>query len=78
MNEEEPMPYKVQGNKVLHEKNGKWSVKQTCKSPAAAKAAVRLLYAVEKGSLKHVKGKKRLVRRTSSNNSNKFREHSWR
>ena len=77
MNEEEPMPYKVQGNKVLHEKNGKWSVKQTCKSPAAAKAAVRLLYAVEKGSLKHVKGKKRLVR-TSSNKSNKFREHSWR
>lgn len=43
------MPYKVSGSTVYHRKNGKWSVKQKCKSPAAAKAAVRLLYGIENG-----------------------------
>jgi len=42
------MPYKVEGNKVLHEKNGKWEVKQTCGSHEAAIRAMRLLYAIEK------------------------------
>ena len=41
------MPYKRQANKVLHKKGGRWSVKQTCKSPAAAEAAIRLLRGVE-------------------------------
>jgi len=43
------MPYKRQGNKVLHYKNGKWSVKQTCSSPEAAKKAIRLLQAIKHG-----------------------------
>lgn len=43
------MPYRVVGNKVLHQKGGKWSIKQTCKSNANAKAAVRLLRGVEHG-----------------------------
>ena len=42
-------PYKVLGNKVMHQKGGKWSIKQTCKSNANAKAAVRLLRGVEHG-----------------------------
>ncbi len=41
------MPYKREGNKVLHLKGGKWSVKQVCKSAANAAAAIRLLYAKE-------------------------------
>lgn len=44
------MPYKVVGNKVMHKKGGKWKVKQTCKSPAAARAAVRLLHMKGYGS----------------------------
>lgn len=43
------MPYKVQGNRVLHFKGGKWKVKQTCRSNAAAKSALRLLQGVEHG-----------------------------
>lgn len=43
------MPYKIRGSNVLHYKNGKWSVKQHCKSPAAAKRAKRLLDAVDHG-----------------------------
>jgi len=43
------MPYKIEGNKVLHFKNGKWSVKQTCSSHGAAEAAMRLLQGVEHG-----------------------------
>lgn len=43
------MPYKVVGNKVMHQKGGKWSVKQTCTSPANAKSAMRLLQGIEHG-----------------------------
>lgn len=43
------MPYKVVGSKVMHQKGGKWSIKQRCTSPANAKAAVRLLRGVEHG-----------------------------
>jgi Zn/Cd-binding protein ZinT len=43
------MPYRRSGNKVLHKKGSKWSVKQTCKSPAAAEAAIRLLRGVDHG-----------------------------
>lgn len=46
------MPYRVEGNKVMHEKDGKWSVKQTCKDHAAAVRAMRLLYGIEKGTIK--------------------------
>jgi len=43
------MPYKIVGKKVMHQKGGKWAVKQTCSSPAAAKKAVNLLRGVEHG-----------------------------
>jgi len=43
------MPYKIEGSKVLHMVGGKWKVKQTCKSHAAAESAVRLLHGVEHG-----------------------------
>jgi hypothetical protein len=45
------MPYKIGSNKksILHYKNGRWSVKQTCSSPAAAKRAIRLLRGIEHG-----------------------------
>ena len=43
------MPYKVSGSNVMHYKGGKWSVKQHCKSPANARAAIRLLQGVEHG-----------------------------
>ena len=33
------MPYKREGSNVLHEKGGKWSIKQHCTNPANAKAA---------------------------------------
>ena len=41
------MPYKRVGNKVMHEKSGKWSLKQTCSSAENAKKAIRLLYMKE-------------------------------
>ncbi len=41
------MPYKVKGSAVYHLKNGKWTKKQQCGSPEKAKAAMRLLEAVE-------------------------------
>ena len=43
------MPYKREGKQVLHFKNGKWSIKQTCKNAAAANKAIKLLNAVEHG-----------------------------
>jgi len=46
------MPYRISGRKVLHKKGGKWKVKQTCGSPAAAKRAIRLLRGLESGSIK--------------------------
>ena len=55
------MPYKVVGNAVYHKKGNKWSVKQRCRSNAAAKAAVRLLHGVDKGW--RPTGKKRAKKR---------------
>lgn len=43
------MPYKRVGNKIMHKKGGKWSVKQTAGSAEKAKSALRLLNAVEHG-----------------------------
>lgn len=43
----------------MHQKGGKWSVKQVCKSPASAKAAMRLLEGIEHGSIKVVGKKKK-------------------
>jgi hypothetical protein len=41
------MPYRVRDSNVEHYKNGKWTVKQKCSSPANAHAAIRLLRAIE-------------------------------
>jgi len=38
------MPYRVVGNRVMHKKGGKWSVKQTCSSHKNAVKAVALLH----------------------------------
>ena len=46
------MPYRRQGNKVLHYENGGWKVKQVCSSMSAAKKAMKLLYGLESGSIK--------------------------
>ena len=43
------MPYKRVGKKVMHKKGGKWLVKQTAKSVKNAKAAIKLLNAIEHG-----------------------------
>lgn len=43
------MPYKVEGKKLLHFKNGHWSVKQTAKSHDNAIKAMHLLEGVEHG-----------------------------
>lgn len=43
------MPYRLSGKKIMHMKNGKWSLKQVAKSEKNAKAALRLLLAVEHG-----------------------------
>lgn len=43
------MPYKVEGSNVLHEKGGKWSIKQHCGSHAAALKAMALLRGIEHG-----------------------------
>lgn len=51
------MPYKIVGTKVMHKKNGKWSVKQVATSVKKAEATVRLLQGVEHGM--KVKKKKR-------------------
>lgn len=46
------MPYKRSGRKVLHKKGGKWKVKQTCKSAAAAERAIKLLRGLHHGTIK--------------------------
>ncbi len=50
------MPYKIDGNNVLHQINGKWKIKQRCGSHSAAMAAMRLLQGIEHGW--HPTGKK--------------------
>lgn len=46
------MPYKRKGKVIYHFKNGKWSIKQRCKSVGNAIAALRLLNGLEHGSIK--------------------------
>lgn len=43
------MPYKRDDNVVYHKKNGKWTIKQVANSSANARAALRLLRAVDHG-----------------------------
>ena len=43
------MPYKLKGKVIYHKKGGKWSIKQRCKSVAAAKRALGLLHGLESG-----------------------------
>ncbi len=42
------MPYKCIGNKLMHKKGGKWSLKQTCESHEKCLKAAGLLYAIDK------------------------------
>lgn len=48
------MPYKVEGNNLMHFKNGKWSVKQRATSHENAVKAMRLLEGLEHGTIKRV------------------------
>ncbi len=41
------MPYRVRGKNVQHLKNGRWITKQRATSVEKAKAAMRLLEAIE-------------------------------
>lgn len=43
------MPYKRVGRKIYVKKKGRWRLKQTCRSVAAAKEALRLLRGIERG-----------------------------
>jgi len=56
------IPYKTIGSKIYHFKNGKWSVKQTCSSPANAKKAMNFLRGLEHGMVPKKKAKKKLKR----------------
>jgi hypothetical protein len=57
------MPYKIVGNKVMHKKGGRWSVKQTCKSHANAIKALGLLEGLEKGTITPAQVKARRMRK---------------
>lgn len=46
------MPYKCEGSNLMHQKGGKWSVKQHCSSPANCHKAMGLLEGLESGSIK--------------------------
>ena len=46
------MPYRIVGKDVEHKVNGRWKVKQHCKSNANAKKAMRLLEGIEHKTLK--------------------------
>jgi Zn/Cd-binding protein ZinT len=43
------MPYKVQGKNLMHFKQGRWTVKQVCKSHDNAIGAMKLLQMKEHG-----------------------------
>jgi hypothetical protein len=43
------MPYKVLGPDLYHKKDGKWKIKQHCKSHENALSAMKLLNAKEHG-----------------------------
>jgi hypothetical protein len=43
------MPYKLDGNNIMHQVNGKWKVKQKCASHESAVSAMRLLQGIEHG-----------------------------
>jgi hypothetical protein len=60
------MPYKLSGKKILHKKGGKWKVKQTSKTVASAKRALRLLRGLESGSIKPEQvGKEKFAKKKS-------------
>lgn len=46
------MPYRCEGSTLMHQKDGKWSVKQHTKSPENCHKAMGLLYGLESGSIK--------------------------
>lgn len=46
------MPYQLRGKTVYSKATGKWKKKQTCKSAASAKRALKLLRGLEAGTIK--------------------------
>jgi len=46
------MPYQLRGKTIYTKRTGKWKKKQTCRSVAAAKRAMKLLRGLESGSIK--------------------------
>jgi len=51
------MPYKRIKSKIYTKATGKWRLKQTCKSEASAKRALRLLRGIEHGLVPRKKRK---------------------
>lgn len=51
------MPYKIIGTTIYTKSSGEWRKKQTCKSVENAKRALRLLEALEHGTLKRPRNK---------------------
>lgn len=67
------MPYRRVGKVVQHKKGGKWSKKQTCASPAAAKRAMDLLRGVEHGWKSTSRPARKQTRRKTTSKSRKRR-----
>jgi len=63
------MPYKFGPNmmSIMHQKGGKWKIKQHCTSVENCKKAMRLLQGLESGSIKKSEvGKGKFKKRKSS------------
>lgn len=55
------MPYKLVGRTIYTKASGSWKKKQTCTSLANAKKAMRLLEALEHGTLKLSRSKPKIL-----------------
>lgn len=56
------MPYRRKGRTIYSKATGKWRKKQTCRSVAAAKRALKLLRGIEHGLVPRKRKKKRKKR----------------
>lgn len=55
------MPYKLIGRTIYTKSSGKWKKKQTCTTLENAKKAMRLLEAIEHGTLKQPRSKPKVL-----------------
>lgn len=60
------MPYKLRGKTIYTKSNGRWKKKQTAKSVASAKRAMKLLYGIESGNITKSDLKKRRIKKKKS------------